>query len=448
MLLFYFPVFEKFKDKPKSECIKLIKKAETVDFLDQDESMKVLALEIAEDYEKSSFDDFVDYCRSLENEELSNVVATVSELGHNLKNYEQDFIDAVKTVADIRYEPGNDIHTLGMYPHDTVNFNKIYKFLSRWQWAEGLSPEIFKHYASSDLICSSHVIYDALLTYLKFMLDKVLNPDIFSRLRYVGNFQSDIRRIYVFDGNENKLGNTIKEFLYYKAQLLSLNKENEWFRKREKKPQYVPGTFVNNWLKKLKIGKSLNIIEDNDGLGAKVFLRKDANRRGYPLADEGYGISQLVTFLLHIEVEILIDKVANERSRFKSRNEPAEKRIIPTLSLEEPEVSLHPSLQSKLADIFLDAYKNYGIHFIIETHSEYLIRRTQAFVANYKSQEEFQNNPFSVIYVGQNGSAYDLEYLETGRFNRSFGPGFFDEATRSCVEILKRERRDRNGKKA
>jgi hypothetical protein len=52
------------------------------------------------------------------------------------------------------------------------------------------------------------------------------------------------------------------------------------------------------------------------------------------------------------------------------------------------------------------------------------------------------------VYIGSNGSAYDLEYLETGRFNRSFGPGFFDEATRSCVEILKRERRDRNGKKA
>jgi hypothetical protein len=46
-----------------------------------------------------------------------------------------------------------------------------------------------------------------------------------------------------------------------------------------------------------------------------------------------------------------------------------------------------------------------------------------------------------VYYVGENGNAYDLEYTETGRFAQSFGPGFFDEASRSSVEVLKRERR-------
>ena len=242
-----------------------------------------------------------------------------------------------------------------------------------------------------------------------------------------------------------QMGQVIKSYVRYKTQLLSLNKSNEWARKIDKERTYVPGFFVDKWLKKLKIGKSLNIIEDEDGLGAKVFIRKDSNKRGYPLADEGYGVTQLVTILLNIEVEILQDQIKKVQKYISNDNETT---LVPTISLEEPEVSLHPSLQSKLADIFLDAYKSHGIHFIIETHSEYMIRRTQAFVANYKTKEEFASNPFSVIYIGPNGGAYNLEYLETGRFNRSFGPGFFDEATRSSMEILKRERRDKNGKKA
>lgn len=52
----------------------------------------------------------------------------------------------------------------------------------------------------------------------------------------------------------------------------------------------------------------------------------------------------------------------------------------------------------------------------------------RAFVAQYKTTEEFERNPFSVIYVGSSGNAYELEYTETGRLNRSFEPVFFDEA--------------------
>ena len=116
------------------------------------------------------------------------------------------------------------------------------------------------------------------------------------------------------------------------------------------------------------------------------------------------------------------------------------RRAYPTLAIEEPEVSLHPCWQSMLADILVDANKS-GIHFIVETHSEYLIRRTQAMVANFKTRKEYQEKPFVVYYIERNGEAYDLDYTISGRFAKSFGPGFFDEASRSSVEILKRERR-------
>ena len=124
---------------------------------------------------------------------------------------------------------------------------------------------------------------------------------------------------------------------------------------------------------------------------------------------------------------------------------PIPKGIIrSTLAIEEPEVSLHPSLQSQLTDIFYDAYTSYGIEFIIETHSEYLIRRTQAIVANMTSKEEYEKRPFAVYYVDKGGQTYELKYMVSGRFENSFGPGFFDEASRSSIEILKREKRMKN----
>ena len=52
-----------------------------------------------------------------------------------------------------------------------------------------------------------------------------------------------------------------------------------------------------------------------------------------------------------------------------------------TVIIEEPEINLHPAFQSKLADMFVEAAKVFNIQFIIETHSEYLIRRLQYLTA-------------------------------------------------------------------
>ena len=364
----------------------------------------------------------------------------------SLINLQTDFVDGLASLAQIRYESGNDIHWCGPGRKDKVDFNRVYKFLSRWQWNEGIPESIF-NYNTSDLLYSSHLIYDMALDYLRYLVKAIFIPDTFARFKFIGNFHYNLQRLYVFDGKENEMGLVIKEFVRYRTQLKALNKSREWSRKFNKTRPYAPGAFVDKWLKKLNIGKSLNIIEDEDGLGAKVFIRKDSSKKGYPLADEGYGVTQLVTILLNIETEILQDKIKDSEI-FKGVDAEKDNRMIPTIALEEPEVSLHPSLQSKMADIFLDAYESHGIHFIVETHSEYLIRKTQAVVANYRTKEQFDKKPFSVVYIGVNGNAYDLEYLETGRFNRSFGPGFFDEATRSCVEILKNEKRNRNGKDA
>lgn len=116
--------------------------------------------------------------------------------------------------------------------------------------------------------------------------------------------------------------------------------------------------------------------------------------------------------------------------------------------LEEPEQNLHPAVQSKLADLLFQINKEFGLKFIIETHSEYLIRRTQVLVAemNIENEDELgKQNPFKVYYFPANDMPYDMKYLPTGRFENKFGEGFFDEASTAALTISKLERRKKNG---
>lgn len=114
-----------------------------------------------------------------------------------------------------------------------------------------------------------------------------------------------------------------------------------------------------------------------------------------------------------------------------------------SLYIEEPEQNLHPKLQSQLADLFNEFEQRY----IIETHSEYLIRRTQVLVAQSGfTEDDIESKcPFKVYYFPEDSVPYDMKYLPSGRFQNKFGRGFFDEAAGSALEISKLERHKKNG---
>ena len=91
-------------------------------------------------------------------------------------------------------------------------------------------------------------------------------------------------------------------------------------------------------------------------------------------------------------------------------------------------VESHPGLQRK-----------YNIHFIIETHSEYLIRKLQVMVAD--KENALIPNDVSLNYVekDEEGISHNrqINVLEDGRLSEPFGPGFFDEATDLSMRLLK-----------
>ncbi len=117
---------------------------------------------------------------------------------------------------------------------------------------------------------------------------------------------------------------------------------------------------------------------------------------------------------------------------------------FPILLIEEPEANLHPSLQSKLADFFEELVKRFQIKLIIETHSEYLIRKLQYLVASNKSELTKEDVIIHYLYPpnhpevlsGEVQQVKKIEIDEFGRLNKEFGKGFFDEADNIAMELF------------
>ncbi len=110
----------------------------------------------------------------------------------------------------------------------------------------------------------------------------------------------------------------------------------------------------------------------------------------------------------------------------------------PLIIVEEPEQNLHPKVQSKLADLFAYLNKVRGFKFLIETHSEYLIRRTQVLVSEMGLSETDleKQNPFKVYYFPAKGNPYDMGYRSDGRFSEEFRSGFFNEASNLAISLF------------
>ncbi len=198
--------------------------------------------------------------------------------------------------------------------------------------------------------------------------------------------------------------------------------------------------FIIHWMKEFNIGKDFEITS----VGGEAHLVNIVNfdDRSVNLADKGMGSIQLMVLLFRLAITLPKNMVKNR----KKQEAILQDRLSRILIIEEPEQNLHPMLQSKLADLFYELNINYGFRFIIETHSEYLIRKTQVIVGEkYKNSriDEFESeNPFKVYYFPQSGIPYDMEYTNKGGFKQKFGDGFFNEASRLNSSVIKNKLED------
>ncbi|MDQ7876574.1 DUF3696 domain-containing protein [Microbacterium sp. QXD-8] len=162
------------------------------------------------------------------------------------------------------------------------------------------------------------------------------------------------------------------------------------------------------WCDYLGIGDHIRVL-DLGKLGRGVNLRVDGTERDLTMI--GVGASQLLP--------ILVACLSVERNS--------------VVLVEQPELHLHPSVQSKLADFFLFARRD--VQFVVETHSEYLITRLRRRIA----EERTEPHRVQVLYAERRGAATQVRPLALtagGDFDE-WPDGFFDAQEADVRHIVR-----------
>lgn len=202
--------------------------------------------------------------------------------------------------------------------------------------------------------------------------------------------------------------------------------------KKEKDKIY---SFLNEWIKAFGFAEQLKIKGDSDTANFKIYIVKDDEE--VLLADFGFGTSQLLPILLKL-IPVAYDHNGDPESP------PFKEKVI---LIEEPEANLHPALQSKLADLFVQVCQKFNTQIIIETHSEYLIRKLQYL----RAKAEISESLVSIFYFYPPDKIPPMEQQikkitihDDGSLSDDFGTGFFDEADKIAISIWNMNKSQKN----
>ena len=176
------------------------------------------------------------------------------------------------------------------------------------------------------------------------------------------------------------------------------------------------------WLYYFGISLNVDVICNRNGYELKV-KSTGKNKLNSDLTNVGVGVSQVLPI-------VLACLLAPEKS---------------TIIIEQPELHLHPAMQTKLADFFI-ATMLCNKQLIIETHSEYIINQLRLRTVNCPAKEPI--NDKLKIYFTENLKEDYKEYkagnttfrkLEINEYAAmsDWPEGFFDESSKTADEIIK-----------
>lgn len=189
-------------------------------------------------------------------------------------------------------------------------------------------------------------------------------------------------------------------------------------------------SFIEKWMRIFQIGDQYKIVQLEDTELCKLIIVKAGIEES--ITDFGFGINQLFPIIIG-----LIPHFYKVQEYQNNRNTDPYHFIKSQLVLiEEPESHLHPALQSKLADMFMDAINTFQVRLIIETHSEYLIRKLQYLCA--KQDSGVNKEDILIHYFTNAGDGEKVRQItidDFGALSEDFGTGFFDEADKIAMSL-------------
>ena len=168
---------------------------------------------------------------------------------------------------------------------------------------------------------------------------------------------------------------------------------------------------ANKWLDKLEIGYHLKVQSaserSSDLFEVRLVDRRREKEVDVALSDVGFGISQILPFI--------VQSLAGERQ---------------VITIEQPEVHIHPRLQADLGDLLAHCVGESHKHkYVIETHSEHLVLRMQKLIRN----GDLTPDDVSILFVSRGEEGSNVQRLrldEEGDFIDDWPGGFFPERLR------------------
>lgn len=290
--------------------------------------------------------------------------------------------------------------------------------LKRTQGRKWELPPPLKFYGFPDVV-------NAYYQNVGFLPDLQLEfENLFSRIYYLGPLRDFPKRQYTWTGaSPGDMGFRGEKFV--DAILAAQNNGHSISRGRGRSKVGLE-TIIAEWLKELGLISTFKVerIEGSESL-YRVMVKKNPESPEVTLADVGFGVSQILPV-------ITLCYYAPQNS---------------ILLIEQPEIHLHPSVQAGLADVFLDAVKYRKVQIILESHSEYLLRRLQRRIA----EEEFEAEKIRLYFCDSQDNQSKLTPLKVDLFGQieEWPKGFFaddfHEITAMRKAILDRQMKNTNG---
>lgn len=180
---------------------------------------------------------------------------------------------------------------------------------------------------------------------------------------------------------------------------------------------------VQDWLSYMGVASNFK-TSDKGKLGHEMRVSTGDANSLHDLTHVGVGVSQVLPILV---LALLA--------------EPGS-----TLIFEQPELHLHPRVQTRLADFFVSMI-SLKKQCIVESHSEYLINRLRFWSASTEGDEFCKNVIMYFVEKELDYSIYETVHMNKYGYIERWPRGFFDEAEENSKKLLEaaREKRRREG---
>jgi predicted ATPase len=213
-----------------------------------------------------------------------------------------------------------------------------------------------------------------------------------ARIQYVGPLRERPWRSYKWAGEQPENVGTSGELAVH-ALLAARSAKLPVALGEGKGRRYKPfHEVIAGWLTQMHMLDSFAVRPIAKGRKEyEVRVRRAREAPEVDITDVGFGVSQVLPVLV--------------QSFYATANS--------TVIYEQPEIHLHPSIQADLADVLIEASRGRDVQFIVETHSEHLLRRLQRRIAE---GEKLSNQDVAIYFCRAEAGNSIIEELKVDEF--------------------------------